>query len=246
MCAMFTQTSNLSRIIDSDSESDSGEETTVIYQQSSQFASQSFTPTNIRDNSSGKLNAISRAPIRRTQSAHIIPFIVVLDLDGTLISSSTSPNSSYDFTVNIPDENGELNTIYVTKRPHLDNFLSKIIQFTKPYLFSSAQPEYVNQIVSYIDPLGQIFTKILYNDSCKIVNSNICFKDITLITTNLQRAVLVDDQYESFGDRLENGVKVPGFDGDPHDRELDTLATILERLKTFDDVRTILRKINQK
>lgn len=238
--------SNLCRIVESDDESDSGEETTVIYQSSSTFASQVFTPTNIRDNSPSQLHKIAKAPIRRSQSAFIVPLTVVLDLDNTLICSSKEPSSSFDFNIAVPDGNGDIETVYVTKRPRLDGFLTKLCQISTPYLFSSGDKVYVDQVMSFIDPLGQIFSKVFYRESCKLATPGVYIKDLSVVGTYLPRTCLVDDQPESFGEQTENGVKITPFNGDPHDRELDTLLTILEKLRTFDDVRPILRRVNHK
>lgn len=144
------------------------------------------------------------------------------------------------------DDDGKPITLYITKRPHLDSFLSKISKIVNPYIFTASEPEYANQIISYLDPLGTIFVGKFYRNSCKQIQQNTYVKDISVIGAKAERTVLVDDSIESFGGHYENAVKIPAFTGDPHDRELDTLSVVVDRLRTFDDVRPLLLKINSR
>lgn len=204
------------------------------------------TDSNYRYISSSPKGTIALSSIKKSQSSFITPLNLILDLDNTLIYTSVEANSSYDFTVTIPDDSGSMVTLYITKRPHLDAFLAKISNITQPYIFTSSSEEYADQIISFLDPLGKIFVHKFFRDSCRLVKPNVYVKDISTVGTCVERTILVDDNIEAFGGHLENAVRIPPFLGDPHDRELDTLSSIVERLRTFDDVRPLLMKINSR
>ena len=184
------------------------------------------------------------------ESSSNSPLTVFLDLDNTLIYASLSPDDCYDFTVDVEDDErpGKMVTLYIKKRPHLEEFLSACASFAKLYLYTAAEKSYAEQVISYIDPLNEYFVECFYRDSCILTPTNKNVKDIYITQAKPEKIVLVDDSLDSFGGKtfLSNGIQIPAYVGNPRDRELDTLALVLKTLGEYDDIRPVLRSVNSK
>ena len=170
---------------------------------------------------------------------------LLLDLDNTLIHSSLSCESSFDFSVDIDDEKqpGKTIPIYIQKRPFLQEFLQCIHQYANVYIYTAAERSYAEQVKSYIDPFDEYFSGWFYRDSCILLN-DVLIKRIDIAKSNMQKTILIDDSIDSFGGQLDNCIKIPPYCGGDSDHELVTLALILEKLSAMTDVRPTLHYIN--
>ena len=66
-------------------------------------------------------------------------------------------------------------------------------------------------------------------------------KDLGILGRPLARTVLIDDSNTSFMLQPDNGIPIPAFHGDPHDRNLVSVLPLLRSLGELDDVRPALR-----
>jgi RNA polymerase II subunit A small phosphatase-like protein len=139
--------------------------------------------------------------------------VLVLDLDETLIHSSFSKDSSYDFEFKI----GNNYSVYTKKRPGLDSFLKNVMNYFDVYIFTASIPEYCHNIISRIMP-GFNESKILTRDNCRYLNGNF-IKELSL-----------------FGKDLS-------WDGDQTDNKLNSeVLPLLEKCYYADDVRTVINQ----
>ena len=76
---------------------------------------------------------------------------LILDLDETLVHSGFHPfDRKSDFTLNITVE-GKNHTIYVLKRPYVDEFLSEISPFFDVIIFTASISEYASPVLDKLD-----------------------------------------------------------------------------------------------
>jgi len=167
---------------------------------------------------------------------------VVLDLDQTLIYSSIDCLDSYDFTIPNRIGNGR-GQIYVVKRPNLDEFLQFCQYKFETYIFSAGTEQYVNDIVDQIDRYRNIFKSVLAKNKCTLSNGRYV-KNLNMLTTNLQRVVIIDDIRDSFVLQPYNGILIMPFTGDSSDDGLDRMMPILEELSKTTDVRTRIAELS--
>ncbi|KAE8674236.1 putative Aquaporin NIP1.1 [Hibiscus syriacus] len=149
---------------------------------------------------------------------------IFLDLDQTLVHSSTDPPpKTYDFIVK-PSMDDQIMNFYVLKRPGVDFFLEEISK------------EYASQVLDKLDPEGRFISHRLYRYSCKEVNGKFV-KDLSEMGRNLGRLVIVDDNPNAYSLQPENAVPIRPFVDDSEDRELEKLLQFFEWSKRFEDMR---------
>jgi Dullard-like phosphatase family protein len=188
--------------------------------------------------SNGKSATFSRyTPIRRTSSHDPGPttLTVVVDLDHLLIFPSTSPVSISDFILTTSANT----SLFVQKRPHLDQFLSSVAQIATLCLFPTAERSYVEQVRQYIDPLHTLFAMCFSRESCK-AEGNEYVRDLTCIKGNPRRTVVIQPASSLAAEMPRNVVRVPDFAGDLGDKELPNLLPFITELTLATDVRSVI------
>ena len=185
--------------------------------------------------SDGKLSSRSQFDFRSFSSVRFNRLAICLDLDNTLIFSTTTAPPLSDFIIRACGED-----IFVIKRPYLDHFLSEISKIADIYLFTSAEKEYADQILEYLDPLDTIFKKKFYRDSCKYVNG-VYVKDLSVCGVDLSKIAIVDDYINSCL-TPSNRILVRPFFGYPNDNELNRVSLIIKQFLYVKDIRTVLNK----
>lgn len=184
---------------------------------------------------------------------------VVLDLDETLVcayETSSLPASLraqaiegglnwFDLECVSSDKEGEgkpkINYVTVFERPGLKEFLRKVGEFADLVLFTAGLEGYARPLVDRID-IENLFSLRLYRPSTISTEYREHVKDLTCISKDLCRIVIVDNNPFSFVLQPVNGIPcIPFSAGHPHDTQLlDVILPLLKQLSEQNDVRPLL------
>ncbi|KAH3745648.1 NLI interacting factor [Pelomyxa schiedti] len=160
---------------------------------------------------------------------------LVLDLDETLIHSSLVPVTNTDLTFSLELE-GQNVTVYVSKRPGVDQFLQALKDKFELVVFTASIPQYADAILDFIDKEKTISSR-LYRDSCTVLN-DVYVKDLGSLGRDLKDTVIIDNTPGSFMLQPENGIGVTSWIDNQQDTELTDLLPLLESMTECGDVRT--------
>lgn len=118
---------------------------------------------------------------------------LLLDLDETLIHStfiSTGNKSDITLTFNTVTNN---RTIYVHKRPNVDEFLMKMSKYYELIIFTASVSEYANPVLNELDK-AHIIKYRLYRENC-VYHNNGFIKDLSKLGRKLKDTILLDVLY---------------------------------------------------
>jgi len=135
-------------------------------------------------------------------------------------------------------------TIYLSKRPYLEIFLSELYPFYEICVFSASSENYASPIIDVIDT-KKVITKKFFREDCLFLNNSETFsyiKDLEKIDKNYNDIIIIDDNVSSFALQKENGIPIKSWRGDIEDIELLKLIPILKNLSGFYDVRTEIKQ----
>lgn len=171
--------------------------------------------------------------------------LLVLDLDETLVHAEEKakplPGRSPDFTTS---------DYVVYKRPHLDEFLSRMWKHYDIAVWSAAGTLYVNRVVEVIfaDQRQPVFvfsgarsTRRFDHDS----HQEYYIKDLKKVRKrgfDKARMLIVDDLERNAQRNFGNAVYVREFNGELDDEELLLLADYLETLSDKPNFRTVEKR----
>ena len=148
--------------------------------------------------------------IQETSGSHTprkIDFQVVLDLDQTLIYSTvdkpTSNDSNY-FKVRPSDMDTD---IYVYKRPYLDQFLKFVNSVGEVSIYTASQKSYADPIIDRLDS-ERIVTRRFYRDHCKKNEKGELIKDMSVVSKDLRKMVIIDDVDSTYKTYRNNTIRV--------------------------------------
>lgn len=184
---------------------------------------------------------------------------VVLDLDETLVCAyETSSLTAGIRTTAIEaglewfelecvssekEFQGKPKVSYVTvfKRPGLHKFLNQIAEFADVVLFTAGLEDYARPLVDKIDVENQ-FCLRFYRPSTVSTEFREHVKDLTCLSKDLCRVVLVDNNPFSFLLQPLNGLPCISFSAEhPHDEQLlEVILPLLKHLSLHKDVRPVL------
>ncbi len=94
---------------------------------------------------------------------------LVLDIDETLLHSSTSPDSNYDHVLDVSIE-GFVHTFYVSLRPGVQAFLQLMSQHFEIVLFTASLRQYASEIRKLLDPTDSMVDSLFCRAECTMVN----------------------------------------------------------------------------
>lgn len=172
--------------------------------------------------------------------------LLVLDLDETLVHAEEKgkpflPGRSPDFTTS---------DYVVYKRPHLDEFLSRMWKLYDLAVWSAAGTLYVNRVVEVIfegqKQLAFVFsgtrsTRRFDHDD----HQEYYIKDLKKVRKrgfDLRRVLIADDLELNAQRNYGNAIYVKEFNGELDDNELLLLADYLEQLADKPNFRTIEKR----
>ena len=144
-------------------------------------------------------------------------YTLILDLDETLIY--------LDKVKDLKDDNGTFKI-----RPGTFTFLEKMQQFYEIVIFSEAEQNYVDLILSSIEENKKYFDFVLYRHHTTIENEEF-IKDLSKIGRKLSKMIIVDNMPQNFRLQPENGIYIKSFWGDDNDDDaLFSLGDILYKI----------------
>ncbi|KAF5736574.1 carboxy-terminal domain RNA polymerase II polypeptide A small phosphatase 1 isoform X2 [Tripterygium wilfordii] len=135
----------------------------------------------------------------------------------------------------------KINYITVFERPGLREFLKELSKFADLVLFTAGLEGYARPLVDRID-VENLFMLRLYRPSTSSTEYREHVKDLSCLSKNLCRTVIVDNNPFSFLLQPINGIPcIPFTAGQPHDTQLlDVLLPLLKHLSQQNDVRPLL------
>ncbi|XP_031109127.1 CTD nuclear envelope phosphatase 1 homolog [Ipomoea triloba] len=190
---------------------------------------------------------------------HLPRLTVVLDLDETLVcayETSTLPSiiltqakeaglKWFELECISSDkechDNPKINYVTVFERPGLRTFLKELSKFADLVLFTAGLEGYARPVVDKLD-VDRLFIRRLYRPSTTSTEYREHVKDLSFISKDLSRIVMVDNNPFSFLLQPLNGIPcVPFSAGQPHDEQLlEVILPLLEHLSQQKDVRPVL------
>ena len=158
-------------------------------------------------------------------------FILVLDLDETLVHYK---------------EDHQEGKVYF--RPFVDVFLKEMNKFYNIMIFTAALQEYADVIIDHLDPEKKIIQKRFYRKDTMFLDGDYSVKDLTKISQDLSKIILIDNLPDNFKKQSENGIFIKSWYNDENDRALLELVTILKDLihSGVSDVRQYLNRYKKK
>ena len=179
--------------------------------------------------------------------------LLMLDIDETLI------HARYSELDHPPDL--MIGNYYVYKRPYLDDFLVFCNEHFELAVWSSAGPDYIDQVVQIIIP-SLIKLKLVWDRSHCVrrfesgmlweSSSNICYlkdlnkkslkKKLDELNFNPSRILIIDDDCKKLRRNYGNAIYVNEFTGDQNDKELLLLKRYLTRFRDVEDVLRIEKR----
>ncbi|XP_042041788.1 carboxy-terminal domain RNA polymerase II polypeptide A small phosphatase 1-like [Salvia splendens] len=190
----------------------------------------------------------SAADVRRSLFTNKLPLppptdpqkhTIFLDLDETLIhSTAAAPPERYDFVVR-PVIDGQKTEFYVLKRPFVDEFLAYLSDRFEIVIFTAGIEEYASLVVDKLNWRNGISHR-LYRDSCRAVDG-MFVKDLGETGRDLSRAVIVDDNPNSYQFQPENAIPIKQFVDDVGDEELKKMMELFEGCDLGEDLRDFVR-----
>jgi TFIIF-interacting CTD phosphatase-like protein len=168
--------------------------------------------------------------------------LLILDLDETLIHATEKKlDIESDF---------QYAEYYVYKRPNLIEFLTEMNQYFKLAVWSSADDNYVDDVVELIKPTEIEFEFVWARSRCTTrrdyeLDTYVREKRLKKVKKQgfrLEKSLIVDDSPEKTRDNFGNAIYVLPFEGDQNDNELNLLSEFLKTIKDSENVRRIEKR----
>ncbi|TPX30406.1 hypothetical protein SmJEL517_g06019 [Synchytrium microbalum] len=163
---------------------------------------------------------------------------LVLDLDETLIHSTSRGSRNHDHMIEVLVDK-HVCLYYVYKRPHVDLFLQRVSQWYHLVIFTASMPEYADPVIDYLDKSRTLISRRFFRSACT-QNNGIYLKPLHVIEPDLSQVCLLDNSPMSYADHPDNAIPIESWINDPHDEALLDLLPFLDALRFTDDVRTVL------
>ena len=166
---------------------------------------------------------------------------LVLDLDETLIHSSFKPVPNPDFIIPVEIE-GVVHSVYVLKRPHVDDFLKRLGSQFEVVIFTASLSKYADPVIDQLD-IHKVVKHRLFRESC-YNHRGAYVKDLSQLGRDLNSVMILDNAPGSYLFHPNNAIPVTSWFDDLEDHELLELIDLLEDLKKVPDVRAVLQDGN--
>jgi len=152
---------------------------------------------------------------------------LILDLDETLVHSSFLSGVEYHFEIPV-DIEGIVRTIYVAKRPHVDEFMKVCGELFEVVVFTASLAKYADPLLDLLD-IHHVINHRLLRESCTTHNG-IFVKDLSRIGRPLNQIIIIDNSPHSYAFNPQNAIPCESWFDDKNDHELLGLLEILRRI----------------
>ena len=179
-------------------------------------------------------------PIKDTASARPQnKKVLVLDMDETLVHTiDHKPSFGFDYIeLSVDGQTG-----YALKRPHVDDFLARVVREFDVYIFTAGSKDYAQQILDKLCPFIPESHRF-YRDSCAVVSGR-CYKDLRLVHNNFAEIILVDDSPDASSFYPRNTISIAPWTGNRSDNQLTNIYPLLRNCNSAKDVRVPLRVVS--
>ncbi|KAJ3110712.1 Nuclear envelope morphology protein 1 [Phlyctochytrium bullatum] len=163
---------------------------------------------------------------------------LVLDLDETLIHSTSAGSRYHDHVIEVLVEK-HVCLYYVYKRPYCDLFLKKVSEWYKVVIFTASMPEYADPVIDWLDTHRTLVSRRFFRESCTLYTNGYT-KNLALVEPDLSQVCLVDNSPVSYAMNKENGIPIEAWTSDTSDEALLDLLPFLDALRFCEDVRSVL------
>ncbi|EDO07967.1 Dullard-like phosphatase domain containing protein [Babesia bovis T2Bo] len=164
---------------------------------------------------------------------------LVLDLDETLIHSSTFRTGKHQTLVEIVGDTG-ISLVSVSLRPFAREFIAAATRMFEVVIFTAAGCKYANPIIDLLDCERRIHAR-LFREHCTTFNQHI-IKDLSMFDRDSKDIVIIDNTPISYFLHPHNAIPISSWHDNRSDRELVLLMPFLRKLSTCDDVVTLIRE----
>ncbi|KAK4538047.1 hypothetical protein CDCA_CDCA15G4072 [Cyanidium caldarium] len=165
--------------------------------------------------------------------------LLVLDLDETLVHSSFKESRGCDLTLQVVVDDVPT-MFFVRKRPHLELFMHIVQQWYDLVIFTASLRRYADPLVDALDPRGTLVKARYFRDDCIRRPPNQFVKDLTVVSADLGKVIIVDNSPASYALHAANALPIEAWYDDPFDEELLHLLPLLRSLSVLEDVRSVL------
>ena len=157
-------------------------------------------------------------------------YTLVLDIDETLVH--------FFFT--------SMNGMFFV-RPYCFEFLNELNKYYEIVTFTNGMKNYADHILNLLDINDNIIKYRLYRQHVSVTGFN-RFKNLTLLGRDLKKTIIIDNLKENFNLQPDNGLFIKSWTSDVNDTQFIDLLDILKNIaiSNVNDVRTIIKKINEK
>ncbi|KAJ2076682.1 hypothetical protein H4R24_005562 [Coemansia sp. RSA 988] len=162
---------------------------------------------------------------------------LVLDLDETLVHSSFREVEQPDYVVPVVLE-GQEHSVYVVKRPGVDEFISVMGQYYEVVVFTASLSMYADPVLDLLDK-KKVMHHRLFRESCNLYNGNYV-KDLSRLGRDITQSIIIDNSPASYAFHPNNAIGISTWLNDQMDTELRDLIPFLIDLTTVDDVSAVL------
>ncbi|KAJ1731258.1 hypothetical protein LPJ61_002618 [Coemansia biformis] len=162
---------------------------------------------------------------------------LVLDLDETLVHSSFREVDQPDYVVPVILE-GQEHSVYVVKRPGVDEFINIVGQYYEVVVFTASLSMYADPVLDLLDKSRAVHHR-LFRESCNLYNGNYV-KDLSRLGRDVTQSIIIDNSPASYAFHPNNAIGISTWLNDPMDTELRDLIPFLIDLTRVDDVSAVL------
>jgi len=163
---------------------------------------------------------------------------LILDLDETLVHSSFQDvECHYKIPVDIE---GTIKTIYVSKRPHVDEFLIRCGQLFEVVVFTASLAKYADPLLDLLD-VHKVIDHRLFRESCT-PHCGIYVKDLFRMGRPLEEIIIIDNSPHSYAFNPQNAIPCKSWFDDHTDTELLDLLHMLQTLSDK-DVKNVMTEL---